>query len=161
MSCSCYGRGFLADRKRQSKFLRYSSKRTSIRFPAEAFPTIISTNRLPAASAASGRFGKPRTRSGIMKRPKGILMLLRLSATIVVRRSKPGLNRRRQLSSTLQSARHYCDGYSAGTLKSGPALWRVWKRAAGFTTVGLILLAGYYVAPPGGARTQFRKGYTA
>jgi hypothetical protein len=39
----------------------------------------------------------------------------------------------------------YCEGYSAGTLKSGPALWRVWKRAAGLTTIGVILLASYYL----------------
>ena len=39
----------------------------------------------------------------------------------------------------------YCEGYSAGTLKSGRSLWRVWKRAAGLTTAGVILLAGYYV----------------
>jgi hypothetical protein len=39
----------------------------------------------------------------------------------------------------------FCEGYSAGTLKSGPALWRVWKRAAGLTSVGVILLAGYRV----------------
>jgi len=37
-----------------------------------------------AASAASGRFGKPQTRSGIMRRPRGTLMPLRLSAAIVV-----------------------------------------------------------------------------
>jgi len=37
------------------------------------------------------------------------------------------------------------DGYSAGTLKSGRALRRVWLRAIRLTTVGGSLLAGYYV----------------
>jgi hypothetical protein len=41
-----------------------------------------------------------------------------------------------------------------GTLKTGHALWRVWKQAACFAAVGAVLLVGYYAlkrqsTPPG------------
>jgi hypothetical protein len=42
-----------------------------------------SIGRSLAASAASERFGKPKIKSGIMKRQKGTLMRLQSSATIV------------------------------------------------------------------------------
>ena len=47
----------------------------------------ISTSRLLAASAASERYGKPKTRSGIMKKRRDTLMRERLSATIVARQT--------------------------------------------------------------------------
>ena len=54
--------------------------------------SFISTSHLLAASAGSERFGKPKTRSGIMRRRRAMLMRERLSAMIVAqRRSEPEL----------------------------------------------------------------------
>ena len=40
----------------------------------------------------------------------------------------------------------YSENYCAGTLKTGTALRRVWKRAAGLTALGASLLAGCYLS---------------